>query len=62
MKRLFYISTAALAGTALSIFVIGYWHELQQADKGATQYMRQNHPSIAATARGIGDTVRKVAK
>lgn len=62
MKRLLYISTAALAGTALSLFVVGYWHEMQKADKSATQYMRVHHPSIAATAKGMGDTVRRVAQ
>ena len=61
MKRAFYLFSAAIIGAAAVLSAAGWWHELVQADKQATQYMRANHPGVAAAAKRMGDGVRSAS-
>jgi hypothetical protein len=59
MKRIFFIVSAAVIGTVAVLTVAGWSHELVQADKRATEYMRENHPTVAHAAQDLGSKVRQ---
>lgn len=62
MKRVFFLAAAGIIGAAGLLTIAGWWHELVQADKRATGYLREHHPGVAGAAKRIGDAAREISR